>query len=82
MAKIIIVLIQIYRITISPFIPQSCRFHPSCSAYAIEAFRSRGIMWGVWLTCIRLLKCNPFHAGGFDPVPGDYDHAYHERPAA
>lgn len=82
MAKPFILLIQIYRITIAPFIPSSCRFHPSCSAYALEALHTRGIIWGLWLTGLRLLKCNPFHPGGFDPVPEDYDHAFHQRPAA
>ena len=60
--------ILFYRYIISPLFPMSCRFTPTCSDYAIEAFRKYGIMKGMFLTIFRLLKCHPFHPGGYDPV--------------
>ncbi len=64
-----ILLIDIYRFCISPYTPRSCRFYPTCSSYARESIISFGIIKGSFLTVKRLLKCHPFHAGGFDPVP-------------
>ena len=61
--------IGFYRRFISPMLPPSCRFWPTCSAYATEAFTTHGFWWGGWLTTRRLLKCHPLHAGGYDPVP-------------
>jgi len=61
-------LIIVYRYLFSGLFPISCRFTPSCSAYAIEAFKRYGIAKGGLLTIIRLLKCHPFHPGGYDPV--------------
>jgi len=57
-----------YRYWISPLFPASCRFVPSCSAYAIEAFKKYGLVKGGWLAMVRLCKCHPFHPGGYDPV--------------
>lgn len=54
---------------ISPFMPPACRFEPTCSMYAAEAIERHGLK-GVWLAVVRLLKCQPFHPGGYDPVPG------------
>ena len=62
-------LIGLYRKYISPLKPPCCRFTPSCSAYAIEAFRKRGFFVGFGLTVWRILRCNPFCKGGYDPVP-------------
>jgi len=62
-------LIKIYRRNISPFKPPCCRFTPTCSQYAIEAFRIHGFFKGMCLTVFRLLRCNPFCKGGYDPVP-------------
>ena len=62
-------LISLYRKYISPLKPPCCRFTPSCSAYAIEAFRKRGFFVGFGLTVWRILRCNPFSKGGCDPVP-------------
>ena len=64
-----IFLIGLYRKFISPIKPPCCRFRPSCSAYAIEAFRKRGFFAGFILTTYRILRCNPFSRGGYDPVP-------------
>ena len=69
MRMIFILLIRGYQVGISPLLPASCRYYPSCSAYAIEAFERHGTLRGLYLTFSRLLRCHPFHAGGYDPVP-------------
>lgn len=66
--------IAVYRRWISPALPDRCRFYPSCSAYAVEALRVHGAARGIWLTIKRLARCQPFHPGGFDPVPPAADH--------
>lgn len=58
-----------YRRWISPALPARCRFHPSCSAYALEALATHGALRGTGLAIWRLLRCHPFHPGGYDPVP-------------
>ena len=60
--------IRLYRGLISPAFGQRCKYHPSCSAYALQAIRSYGILRGLVLGAWRLLRCNPFSHGGFDPV--------------
>ena len=67
--KPFVLLIDFYRFFISPLLPKSCRFYPSCSAYSREAILNHGAFRGAFLTVIRLAKCHPFHQGGFDPVP-------------
>ena len=62
-------LVAFYRRWISPLLPPRCRFHPSCSAYALEALERHGSLHGGWLSARRVLRCHPFHPGGFDPVP-------------
>ncbi len=69
MKHIMIWLIGLYRKYISPLKPPCCRFTPTCSAYAIEAFKKRGFFVGFILTLWRILRCNPFSKGGYDPVP-------------
>lgn len=69
LARPLIWLIRGYQIVISPMLPPSCRFTPSCSAYAITALRRFGIGKGSWLTFRRLLRCNPWNRGGVDHVP-------------
>ena len=69
MKHIMIWLIGLYRKYISPLKPPCCRFTPTCSAYAIEAFQKRGFFAGLILTTWRILRCNPFGRGGYDPVP-------------
>ena len=67
--KSLITLIQGYRSLISPLFPPSCRFQPTCSKYAIEAIEKFGALGGSWLAIKRILRCHPFHPGGYDPVP-------------
>jgi putative membrane protein insertion efficiency factor len=69
MKYILVVLIQFYRNCISPFTPATCRFYPTCSSYGLEAVQKHGALKGGWLTLKRIVKCHPFHPGGFDPVP-------------
>ena len=61
--------ILFYRGAISPMLPPSCRYTPTCSQYAIEAVMTHGIFTGSWLAIRRILRCNPFVKGGYDPVP-------------
>lgn len=67
--KFLLVLIRFYQVALSPFMPPSCRFTPTCSQYGYEAISRHGAIRGSWLTVKRILKCHPFHPGGFDPVP-------------
>ncbi|MBT8421196.1 MAG: membrane protein insertion efficiency factor YidD [Gammaproteobacteria bacterium] len=69
MRRIVKFLIRIYQYAVSPFLPPSCRFYPTCSAYAIEAVEQHGSVRGLWLGLRRLLRCHPWHPGGYDPVP-------------
>ena len=62
-------LIRTYQICISPLLGKNCRFTPTCSAYALEAIQKYGPGKGLFLSIKRILKCNPFHEGGYDPVP-------------
>lgn len=69
MRSVLIGIIRLYQILLSPLLGQNCRFHPSCSAYAIEAIRTHGAIVGTGYACWRILRCNPFCEGGHDPVP-------------
>ncbi|WP_084005370.1 membrane protein insertion efficiency factor YidD [Gilvimarinus polysaccharolyticus] len=62
-------LIHIYRYLLSPWVGNQCRFYPTCSHYSEEAINRFGFIKGVYLTFCRLLKCHPWHPGGFDPIP-------------
>jgi putative membrane protein insertion efficiency factor len=68
MRFILISLLRFYKAVISPWLPPSCRFVPTCSEYAREAIERHGAMRGSWMGVRRLLKCHPFHPGGYDPV--------------
>ena len=69
MKQVCIGLIKLYQKAISPLKPPCCRFYPTCSAYAVEAFHKRGFFVGLGLTVWRILRCNPFCRPGYDPVP-------------
>lgn len=62
-------LVRVYQRLVSPLLPPSCRFYPSCSAYAVGALERHGALKGSWLAARRLARCHPFHPGGVDPVP-------------
>lgn len=69
MKSLLLILLRVYKLCISPFLGQNCRFYPSCSEYAAEAIRKHGALKGGILASRRLCKCHPWNAGGFDPVP-------------
>ena len=69
MKAALLLLIRFYRAAISPLFPPSCRYVPTCSAYAMEAIGKYGAAKGGWLALRRILRCHPFHKGGYDPVP-------------
>ena len=74
-ARGVIFLIQLYRHTISPLRLPTCRFMPTCSQYAVDAFSEYGLLRGGWLASLRLLKCGPWHSGGWDPIPERCEHS-------
>lgn len=69
MKYLFIYIIKFYQLAISPLFPPSCRHYPTCSNYAVEAISEWGSFKGIYLSLKRILKCHPFHKGGFDPVP-------------
>ncbi len=69
MRRLLMALVRGYQLVISPLLGQHCRYHPTCSAYTLEAIDRHGALRGSWLGLRRLLRCHPFHTGGFDPVP-------------
>jgi uncharacterized protein len=69
MAWILIALVRLYQWTLRPFIGANCRFFPTCSEYAVEALRTQGALRGARLAAWRILRCNPWNRGGYDPVP-------------
>lgn len=73
MKRLIILLIQGYRVFISPLFLPTCRFHPTCSQYAIEAVERYGVWRGSALAIKRVLRCHPLHPGGYDPVPPEIE---------
>lgn len=69
LSEVLLVPVYIYRACISPLLPPTCRFTPTCSQYAVEALRKHGPLKGCWLTLKRLLRCHPWGGSGYDPVP-------------
>lgn len=68
MKHLLIALVRLYQLALSPIFPPCCRFTPTCSHYALEAIEMHGPWRGAWLALRRILRCHPFHPGGFDPV--------------
>lgn len=78
LAWIAIVPVRAYQWFISPLLPPSCRYEPTCSAYAVDAFQRHGLIRGAYLTTRRLLRCHPWGGCGYDPVPDeDCEHHHH-----
>jgi putative membrane protein insertion efficiency factor len=69
MSQLVVAILKGYKFLISPVLPSACRFHPTCSAYMMDAVEKHGAARGIALGVRRILRCHPFHAGGFDPVP-------------
>lgn len=77
MRRVAIGFIKLYRYLLSPWVGNQCRFHPSCSHYGEQAIERHGVVKGSVLTVWRIVRCNPWHPGGFDYVPGTEDHQHH-----
>jgi len=75
----VIFLIELYRHMISPMRLPTCRFAPTCSQYAVDALSEYGLVRGGWLAVVRLLKCGPWHRGGWDPIPERHGGAQHDH---
>jgi len=69
MRSLLILLVRGYQVAIGPLLPAACRYYPSCSAYMIEALERHGAVRGGLMGIRRILRCHPFHVGGYDPVP-------------
>lgn len=68
LARTLIAFVRFYQIFVSPVLPGSCRFYPTCSSYSLESIRKYGALKGLVLTLFRILRCHPWHPGGHDPV--------------
>ena len=77
--RALIGLIQVYRLMFSPWLGSACRFEPSCSAYGLQAIKQHGALRGSSLTLCRLARCQPWCAGGLDPVPPSVPHSFFTR---
>jgi putative membrane protein insertion efficiency factor len=69
MKPLLLALLRAYQYAIRPLLGANCRFAPSCSDYALEAIERHGVLRGTWLATRRVLRCHPYHPGGYDPVP-------------
>jgi len=77
MRRLLRVAIRAYQLALSPLLGPACRFYPSCSQYALEAIERFGVLRGTYLAARRLLRCHPFHPGGYDPVPPPHPCTHH-----
>jgi putative membrane protein insertion efficiency factor len=68
-ARLLILLIRLYQLVVSPLLGPVCRFEPSCSRYTLQCIEGHGALRGSWLGLLRILRCHPFHPGGYDPPP-------------
>lgn len=68
-ARLLMALVRVYQLFVSPLLPPACRFYPTCSRYAVDAIREWGAVRGTAMAVWRVLRCHPFHPGGYDPVP-------------
>jgi len=83
MKYLLIGLVRLYQLVISPYLPSSCRYHPTCSQYGIEALKQHGALKGSWLAIRRIARCHPWSDGGYDPVPQSHEHSHthsHSQP--
>jgi len=78
MRNVLVALLHGYKRWVSPLLGPHCRFHPTCSEYAATAISEHGVMRGTWYAMRRILRCNPWHPGGLDPVPG-HKHTHDHR---
>ena len=69
MKQVLMFLVRAYQLLVRPVLPPTCRFSPSCSQYSLEAISKHGALKGFWLTIKRVIRCNPWNPGGYDPVP-------------
>jgi putative membrane protein insertion efficiency factor len=69
MKKLLLLIVRGYQLLLRPVLPPACRFSPSCSQYSLEAINKYGAMKGAWLSIKRIIRCNPWNPGGYDPVP-------------
>ncbi len=72
--SLVLLILRTYKVVLSPWLGDCCRFHPSCSSYCADAVKRFGVIRGVWLGFVRICKCHPLHPGGIDPVPGTSSH--------
>lgn len=79
MRRLAVLLLHLYKRAVSPLLPPACRFYPTCSEYAAQAITKHGLVRGGILAAKRLIKCNPLHPGGFDPVPSTSSGQVSER---
>ncbi len=82
MTKVLIAFIRVYQYAISPMLGRRCKYYPSCSNYAVGTLREHGVFRGLALASWRLLRCNPFSYGGYDPVPPRHEVCEHDHAAA
>ncbi len=68
MQRVVIGVLQAYKLFVSPMLPSACRYYPTCSEYMMDAVRKHGVWKGTWMGVKRLGRCHPFHEGGYDPV--------------